>query len=103
MGDTRGVRGRSQVEENPSVGGAHLRGGNGGGGSSKSGRGNDSPVAGSDRRSTGGEVGWSAVRAFCERIGARGKREGGGDPWPVMGAQRMASSRRNGRGRGSDS
>jgi hypothetical protein len=36
---------------------------------------------------------WGAVRAFCERIG-------GGDRRPIKGARRMASWRRNGRGRG---
>jgi hypothetical protein len=48
-------------------------------------------------------VRWGAVRAFCERIGTQGKRDGGGDWWLVKGAQRTASWRRNGRGGGSDS
>jgi hypothetical protein len=43
----------------------------------------------------GGEVWCGAVRAFCERIGARGKRDGRSDWWPVKGAQRMVSWRRN--------
>jgi hypothetical protein len=64
----------------------------------KSGKGNGGPATGSNRRSMG--VKWGAVRAFCERIGMRGKRDSGGDPWPVKGARRMASWRINGRGRG---
>jgi hypothetical protein len=82
-------------------GGAHLGGGNDGGGSSKSGRGNGSSTAGSDRRST--RVRWGAVRAFCVRIGTRGKQDDGGNRWPIKGAQRTASWGRNGRGRGSGS
>jgi hypothetical protein len=77
-------------------GGAHLGGGNGGGGSLKFGEGNGGLTSGSDRRSTGER--WGAVRAFCERIVVWGKRDGGDDWWPTKGARQTASWRRNRRG-----
>jgi hypothetical protein len=51
------------------VGVRNLTGGNGG------------PTAGSDRRSMG--VRWGVVRAFCERIGMRGKWDSGDDRRPL--------------------